>query len=230
VRLAVRGAARVVVPSEPMRARAAELGISAERLAWGVSLADWPPLAPRRREPGAEARLLHVASLNRVKDPWTLVRAAAHLRARGVAFRLDVAGVDTLGGEIQRRAQELGIEDAVRFHGFLTHARLRPLVERADALLVTSRHESACVAVLEAAVAGVPTVGTPVGHLAEWAPGAAVVAPAADPAALADAAAALLADEDRRLCVAAAAQARALAEDADDNAARVLQVYEELTR
>jgi glycosyltransferase involved in cell wall biosynthesis len=69
-----------------------------------------------------------------------------------------------------------------------------------------------------------------VGHLAEWAPEAAVVVPPGDPAALADAVAALLGDEERRLGVALEAQSRALAEHADHTAARVLQIYDELTR
>jgi glycosyltransferase involved in cell wall biosynthesis len=38
---------------------------------------------------------------------------------------------------------------------------------------------------LEAAVAGVPTVGTAVGHLAEWAPQAALTVPVGDWASLA---------------------------------------------
>jgi glycosyltransferase involved in cell wall biosynthesis len=68
-----------------------------------------------------------------------------------------------------------------------------------------------------------------VGILADWAPDAAVPVPMADPAAIAEAVAALLADEDRRLRVAAAAQRRALAEDADHAAARVLEIYRILT-
>ncbi|HEY8468195.1 MAG TPA: hypothetical protein VIL18_01065, partial [Longimicrobiales bacterium] len=52
--------------------------------------------------------------------------------------------------------------------------------------------------------------------------------PVGDAAALAREAAALLADEERRLRIAAAAQARALAEDADWTARRMLAVYEQI--
>ena len=77
-------------------------------------------------------------------------------------------------------------------------------------------------------MAGVPTVGTPVGHLPEWAPDAGAVVPFADPDALAAAVAALLGDEERRLRMAAAAQRHAIQHDADHAAARILRIYDEL--
>ncbi len=219
----------VTTPSERMVALARAQGIRAERLTYGVSIDHWPVRAPVRREAGAEARLLFAASLNAVKDPFTMVRAAAALRARGVRFRLDVLGEDTLGGAVQRLAAELELEGLVHFHGWVPHCELRGWMERADALLLTSRHEGDPIVALEAAIAGVPTVGTPVGHLVEWAPDAAVTVPFADPDALADAVAALLCNEDRRLSMAAAAQRHAVRHDADHTAARVLELYDQLT-
>lgn len=228
VRVAVAGAARVVVPSVYMVEQARALGIAAQRVPWGVALDRWPPRPPRRRDPGEPARLLHLASLNRVKDQETLLRAAAALRDAGVLFRLDVIGDDTLGGAVQRRAAELGLGETVRFHGFLPHAEMRPWVEQADLLLHTSRHEGGPVVLLEAAVAGVPTAGTAVGHLAEWAPDAAAAVPVGDWAALAREITRLLADEDARLRMAAAAQARALVEDADFVAREIRRIHAEL--
>jgi glycosyltransferase involved in cell wall biosynthesis len=225
----VRLASHVTANSGYAVTLAAERGIAAERVPYGVSVRGWPALAPRRREAGAEARLLFVASQNQVKDPWTLVRAAAALRDRGMAFRLDVIGGDTLGGAVQREAAALGLGDQVRFHGFMPQRELRPWMERADVLLVTSRHECGPMVAMEAALAGVPTVGTRVGLLAEWAPDAAVPVPTADPTALAEAVAALLGDEERRLRLADAAQRRALNDDADHAAARVLAIYRTLT-
>jgi glycosyltransferase involved in cell wall biosynthesis len=150
----------------------------------------------------------------------------------GIPFRLDVVGHDTLGGAVQRRARELGLAgeagDLVHFHGFLTHAELRPWMEGADLLLVTSRHEAGPLVLLEAAVVGVPTVGTAVGHLTEWAPDAAVAVPLGDPAALANETAALLRNEERRLTIAANAHTRALREDADFTARATAGLYSEM--
>ena len=44
-------------------------------------------------------------------------------------------------------------------------------------MIISSRHEAGPLAVLEAATVGVPTVGTAVGDIAEWAPSAALAVP-----------------------------------------------------
>jgi glycosyltransferase involved in cell wall biosynthesis len=172
--------------------------------------------------------LVHVADLNPIKDQVTLLHAAGHLARGGVDFQLDIAGRDTLDGAIQRLTHTLGLGDRVRFHGRLSHERLYPLVVQSDILWHSSRYEAGPLAVLEAAVAGVPTVGTAVGHIAEWSPSAAVAVPVGDAAALADETLRLLSDEDRRLSVARDAQRRALTCDADWTARRFEAIYEEL--
>ncbi|MDB4948434.1 MAG: hypothetical protein JWM27_1083 [Gemmatimonadetes bacterium] len=228
VRLATGAAARVVAPSNYVVGQAAALGITAERVPFGVALDRWPPRLPRRRTPAEPARLLHVGSLNPVKDQDTLLRSAARLAAGGVDFSLDVIGQDTLGGAVQRRAAEMGLGQAVRFRGFLPHDELRPWVDRADLLLVTSRHEAGPLVLLEAAVAGVPTAGTRVGHLADWAPDACAAVAVGDADGLAAAVGCLLLDEDARLRMAERAQALALAEDADWTARRIREIYAEI--
>lgn len=227
VRSALRWADRITAASAPMVESARPFGVEAERLPLGVATDRWPTSIPRRRPPGA-ARLVHVGSLNAVKDQDTLIGAAVLLADRGVDFRLDIVGEDTLEGALQSRVRTLGISDRVRFHGFLTHEHLRSLVGEAHAFLLSSRHEAGPVAVLEAAVAGVPTVGTDVGHVREMAPAAAVAVPVDDPAALARAVEALLVDEDRRLRVAREARRIALEWDADRTAGRIVEIYREL--
>lgn len=220
----LRAAAAVTAASAPILDALQALGVAAQRLPLGVDIAAWPPLPPRRREPGT-ARLLHVASLNRVKDQPTLLRALAELAAQGVPFRMDIVGVDTLDGEMQRLARELGLDGQVRFIGFKTQRELRPLMEAADLLVMSSLHEAGPLVALEAAAVGVPTVGTAVGHIAEWAPAAALAVPVGDASALADAIRRLLADEELRLRLAAGAQLRALCEDADHTARAFEALY-----
>ncbi len=58
------------------------------------------------------------------------------------------------------------------------------------------------LAMLEAAVAGVPTVGTAVGHIREWSPAAAACVPVGDWARLGESISQLLQDEDLRLRIA----------------------------
>ena len=215
--LVLRCADRVTAASAPVIESLRALGIRAHRVPLGVDLAGWPAQSPRRRGPGP-ARLLHVASLNRVKDQPTLLRALALLLENGVAFQLDIVGVDTLDGEGQRLTTQLGLDDHVRFLGFRTQRELRTIMSAAHLLVMSSRHETGPLVLLEAAVVGVPTVGTAVGHLAEWTPAAALSVPVGDWAALAGTIERVLADEDLRLRLAWSVQRRAMREDADHTA------------
>jgi glycosyltransferase involved in cell wall biosynthesis len=228
-RLVLRAASAVTAASLPAIELISQLGLTAERVPLGVDLDTWPARAPTRRSIDRPARLVHVASLNRVKDQATLLRALALLTRQGVNFEMDIVGEDTLHGAIQRLAAELALLPRVRFHGFLTRSELRPIVEAAHLMVVSSRHETGPVAVLEAAVAGVPTIGTCVGHIAEWAPSAALSVPVGDSAAMAAAIDQLLGDEELRLGIAREAQRRALAQDADYTAQRFRALYARLT-
>jgi len=228
--LVLRAASIVSTPSEPMVGSLAALGIKAQRVPLGVDRQVCPCRLPATRPSGECARLLHVGSLNRVKDQHTLLRAFALLLGSGVDARLDIVGEDTLEGEIQAAAAALQVPDRNAFHGFLTQPELRPLMEAAHVLVVSSRPEAGPIVALEAAMAGVPTVGTAVGHILEWAPAAALAAPVGNAADLASLIEALLGDEGRRLQVAAAGQRRAMLEDADHTAGRFRELYAALRR
>ena len=228
--LVLRGATRLTAASLPMIEKIAAHGRQAHLIPLGVDLHAWPPRPPHPRQPQEPLRLVHVASLNRVKDQPTLLRAMAALTEAGVAFSLEVIGEDTLAGEIQALAQRLGIGERVTFRGFLTQRELRPVLERAHVNVISSRHEAGPVAMLEAAVAGVPTVGTAVGHIAEWAPHACLAAPVGDAAALAAAIIQLAEDERLRLRIAGEAQKRAVEQSADATCARFHALYETLVQ
>ena len=102
-------------------------------------------------------------------------------------------------------------------------------MESADLLVMSSVHEAGPLVLLEAAVAGVPTVGTAVGHVVEWTPSAVLAVPVADAPALAGAIRCMLDDDALRLRVAAAAQRRAIQEDADHTALAFEALYRRLT-
>jgi glycosyltransferase involved in cell wall biosynthesis len=221
----LRAATVVSAASTTMVEALAQLGIAARRLQLGVDLNLWPPREPALRDLSKPAKLIHVASLSRVKDQTTLLRALAALAESGVQFAMDIVGEDTLRGEIQALAVRLGLSRRVRFHGFLPQRQLLPLVQQAHVLIMTSQHEAGPLAVLEAAVQGVPTVGTAVGHIAEWAPQAASAVAVGDWLALAQAIAEMLGDEGVRMRIAREAFRRATREDADCTARGFRGIY-----
>jgi glycosyltransferase involved in cell wall biosynthesis len=226
VALALRGAQRLTAPSEfaarPARAR----GFPVATIPRGVDTALFGP--PAERVEGPPWRLLQVASSSRVKDQVTLLAAFRLVADREPRVHLDLVGEDTLGGEIRRRCEELRLEAYVTFHGFEPSDQVRGFTQSAHLYVQSSRHEAAGVAVLEAAACGVPTVGTRVGYVADWAPGAALAVDVGDPAALAAGILDLLGDAPRRLELGRAARALALAHDADWVAARMVDLYEQM--
>ena len=99
------------------------------------------------------------------------------------------------------------------------------MMESADLLVMSSLHEAGPLVLLEAAVAGVPAVGTAVGHFAEWSPVAALAVPVKGSDELANAIMQVLADEGLRLRLASEAQRRAMLEDADYTAQAFQALY-----
>jgi glycosyltransferase involved in cell wall biosynthesis len=98
-----------------------------------------------------------VGRLVPVKDPRTLLKAFALLRARRAA-RLALVGDGEMRAELGELAAELGIADDVAFVGFQDNP-IR-FIARAAALVVTSRHEGFGNVIVEALAAGTPVVST----------------------------------------------------------------------
>jgi len=178
-----------------------------------------------KRTCGEPWRLVHVAGLNEVKNQETLLRAVRQVADVCPHIVLDCIGVDALNGRVQELARNLGIADRVRFHGVLTIDEIVPFYHKAHLFVQSSLHESMGAAVLEASAAGVPTIGTNVGIVAEMAPRAAVAVPVSDPGALAKGIVELLENSGRREALALAAQDFARTYSADWTAAQFEALY-----
>jgi glycosyltransferase involved in cell wall biosynthesis len=158
-----------------------------------------------------------VARLSREKGIDLLVDAFARLVPGDPATRLVIVGEGPERGALEALARSCGVSDRVTFQGF--HPRVAELLPGFDVFVLPSRTEGLPLALLEAMAAGRACVATKVGGVPEVvADGVTgvLVAPG-DPAALAAAVQALLADPvlRRRLGTAARAQVEgAWSEDA----------------
>jgi glycosyltransferase involved in cell wall biosynthesis len=161
-----------------------------------------------------------------VKNQETLLRAVQQVASVWPDIVLDCIGVDALNGRVQALARSLGIADIVRFHGVLAVDEIVPFYQKAHLFVQSSLHESMGAAVLEAAAAGVPTVGTNVGIVAEMAPRAALAVPVSDPGALATGIVELLENSPRRESLALAAQDFARTYNADWTVAQFDELYQ----
>jgi glycosyltransferase involved in cell wall biosynthesis len=224
VRFTLGRAARVTVASAPMEDLARRHGAAPEIVPLGVA-----PDFFEDHAPGAgTSRVLHVGSLNRIKDQATLLRAFRRVVDEVPDARLDVVGEDVLGGAVQARCAALGLSSHVIFHGFLPSDEARAFFRRADVFALSSRHEAGPLVVLEAAASGVPTVGTAVGHVRDLAPDRALAVAVGDDAALAAGIVSLLLDEPRRRAMGSAARSWARAHDADATASAFQRIYAEV--
>ncbi|EME16593.1 glycosyltransferase family 4 protein [Rhodococcus triatomae] len=120
-----------------------------------------PPAAPVGDE---STRTAHpsICVLSRLvphKQIEDALSAVATLRSRIPDLHLDVVGGGWWEQNLRDCAAELGIADAVTFHGHVPEERKHELLARAWVHVMPSRKEGWGLAVIEAAQHGVPTVG-----------------------------------------------------------------------
>jgi glycosyltransferase involved in cell wall biosynthesis len=173
--------------------------------------------------------VVHVARLNAVKDQTTLLHAARLVLDHEPGFRLDIIGDGERRDELEQLSTDLGLRDAVRFHGL--QEDVRPFLAGVDAFVLSSVSEGIALTLLEAMAAALPVVATDVGGNREVViPGeTGFLVPARDPVALARALITLLGDPERAHRFGAAGRARVTAEFAlDTTVAAYETLYVEL--
>ena len=177
----------------------------------GVALEAFPDRVSARTALGLpvdQPVVLFVGRLTAVKRPDRLIEAMALVLDTRPDAVLAIAGEGELLEETRSRAEPLG--ESVRFLGW--QRDIAGLYAAADCMVLTSDNEGMPVTLIEAAMAGVPSVTTDVGSAREVVlDGVTGLVVAPDAAAVADGLVRLL-DNDLRHRMGAAARARAEAE------------------
>jgi phosphatidylinositol alpha-1,6-mannosyltransferase len=153
-----------------------------------VQLPDEAFAQPRRpSKPPVPIRLISVAVLSRpYKGIDVLLEAIAALKQRNVPCMFDLVGDGTLRPELERKAVELGIRDAVTLAGQLFDAQaIREHLDCADIFILPSLTEGLPRALIEAMARGLPCIASSVGGVTELLAVSDVVPPG-DPHKLAD--------------------------------------------
>lgn len=185
----LRRSARITVGSPWL---AAEL--RRRQPAFGPKIIEAPfgvPTLPRRGEgpwSGGPLRLLAVTRVEPVKDPDLLLGAVAQLHHQGLDVSMEIYGYTQNNdlGWLAEQSQRLGLGQRVRHRGLVRPEVLRAAYPRYHALVHSSRHESQGLALIEAAVVGLPIATTKVGVAPELVElGATVELAERDPASLA---------------------------------------------
>ncbi|GAB3212173.1 glycosyltransferase family 4 protein [Nocardia tengchongensis] len=138
------------------------LGVDAPRIAVVRNGAE--PIPDQVRAGDAAARTAHpsIVVLSRLvphKQIEDAMAAVAGLRDQIPGLHLDVVGDGWWAENLRAHARDLGIADAVTFHGHVDEDEKHRLLARAWVHVLPSRKEGWGLAVIEAAQHGVPTVG-----------------------------------------------------------------------
>jgi len=163
--------------------------------------------------------VLSVGRLVEKKGHATLVRAAALLAARGLDFRLRIAGEGAEWPRLQRLCHELRVGERVTFLGPLTASEVESEYARADVFalaceeLSNGDRDGIPNVLLEAMAHGLPVVSTTCAGIREAVPEGwcGLLVPQRDDAAFADALAALLLDAQFRARLGGAAREHVVA-------------------
>lgn len=203
-----RWADRVIVPSRAVATDARRyLGLAPERIRviaeaprGGLRRApDDEVMALRRRLGLEQPYLLCLGTAEPGKRAVDAVRALPYLRDRHPEVVLALAGnPGHLSGALASEAERLGVTASVKFLGYVPDEDLAALYSGAEALVFPSLFEGFGLPPLEAMACGTPVIASNAPAMDDVLAGGAIFVPLRNPAAIAEAACALLDDPQRR--------------------------------
>lgn len=148
------------------------IGVQSDRLRVivnGIDVAPLPSSEERlevRREIGLPSDVVLVAAAGRLapeKNLGLLLRATASARKKGLPLHLVLIGEGESRSELERMANDLGLDGSVSFLGWRTD--VRRILGAVDIYALTSISEGLPLALLEGMAAGLPAVSTAVGDV-----------------------------------------------------------------
>ncbi|KMO82060.1 glycosyltransferase family 4 protein [Mycolicibacterium obuense] len=148
-----------VTVSLPSARDLTDLGVRADHVAVVRNGVDDAPPASLTAPRSVTPRVVVLSRLVPHKQIEDALDAVARLRDRIPGLRLDVVGGGWWAQPLFDHAEELGISDAVTFHGHVDDATKHELLQLSWVNLLPSRKEGWGLAVIEAAQHGVPTIG-----------------------------------------------------------------------
>lgn len=155
--------------------------------------------SPTLRDYSSELRVLSVGRLDQEKNPLLLADTLALLHDAEPRWRLLVVGEGDLAGSLSQRLRELNLADRAELLGYVPMGEsLLELYRSSHALLHVSWTEGFPQVLIEAFASHLPIVATAVGGVPAGVAGAALLIPAGDARAAADALQRIASEEDLR--------------------------------
>jgi len=136
-----------------------DLGVENDRIAVVRNGLDEAPVSTLIGSRASTPRVVVLSRLVPHKQIEDALDAVAQLRMSIPDLHLDVVGGGWWGGRLVGRANQLGIGDAVTFHGHIGDETKHHVLQQAWVHVLPSRKEGWGLAVIEAAQHAVPTIG-----------------------------------------------------------------------
>jgi glycosyltransferase involved in cell wall biosynthesis len=210
-RAALSAAARVVVTSEATaRILISDYGVPIQRIS--VVRPGNDPVPPARGSNDGVVRLLSIGSVLPIKGYDVLIAAVATLKE--MPWRLTIAGDRTRNpaavAQLDTDIESRGLGNRITVLGAVPPERIMELYLASDVFVLASRFEGYGMALAEAIAHGLPVVSTTAGAIPDTVPpGAGLLVPSDDAAALARALRHLISDSTKRRRLATIARAAA---------------------
>lgn len=149
--------------SESTRDDLVARGVPAERIRVvhpGVDAKYFTPSPNVPRTPAPS--FLYVGRLQRYKGVETAIRALGQAHRSRSDLRLDIAGTGPHRPALERLVGELGLQDAVTFHGYVSEDAKRSMLRATWANVLPSAKEGWGITIMEAAACGTPSLASDV--------------------------------------------------------------------
>lgn len=203
VRWTMRRVARLIVPSGFLQQIFDRHRMPAHVV---PNIVDLQRFRPRDRPADGTIRLVVARNLEAIYDIDTALRAFEIVHRRFPQARMTVAGTGPESERLQALAASLGIADCVTFAGRVERDDMAALLAQCDLMINPSRVDNMPNSILEALACGTPVVSTRVGGVPFMVEDGidALLVPAGEPSAMAEAVQRLIDQPALRASIAAA--------------------------
>ncbi len=174
-KLTIRRADAVIVDSEVQRRDLLELGCDPRKIRcfpWGIDIGKFRPQDPTalRKELGWLNKKIVLSTRRHIERCGVeyLIRAIPQILGKQADSRFLIVGDGPLMDYHKSLARSLGVEDSVKFSGWVPNDWLPRILSAADVYVSTSFSDGTSASLLEAMACGLPVVVTAIPGNKEW--------------------------------------------------------------